>query len=59
MGESMTFRLILAFLPDDHLDELLKAARGAGIAGQIDVEEAIGLMRQIKALEGRNQMRED
>ncbi|MCC5975651.1 MAG: hypothetical protein JJT81_16585 [Rubellimicrobium sp.] len=26
--------------------------RGAGIACQIDVEEAVGLMRQIKALEG-------
>ena len=111
----MTFKLIVAFLPDDHLDEVLKAARaagatgstvitsargegleperrflglevtshrnlafwlvdesvavdvlariasvgcfeterGAGIACQIDVEAAVGLMRQIKALESR------
>lgn len=109
----MKFKLIIAFLPDDHLDEVLKTARaagatgstvitsargeglepersfmglevashrnlafwlvdehaapdvlarisavgrfeeerGAGIACQIDVEHAVGLMRQIKALE--------
>lgn len=117
----MKFKLIVAFLPDDHLDEVLKAARaagatgstvitsargegleperkflglevashrnlafwlvdesvaadvlarissvgrfeaerGAGIACQIDVEEAVGLMRQIKALEGRNHAGKD
>jgi len=33
--------------------------RGAGIACQIDVEEAVGLMRQIKALEGDPQGRRD
>lgn len=33
--------------------------RGAGMAFQVDVEEAVGLMRQIKALEGRNHPRED
>ena len=117
----MKFKLILAFLPDAHLDEVLKAARvagttgstvitsargegleperkflglevtshrnlafwlveesgaadvlvrissvgcleterGAGNACQIDVEEAVGLMRQINALEDRNPGRED
>lgn len=33
--------------------------RGAGIACQIDVEDAVGLMRQIKALEGNPQDRGD
>jgi nitrogen regulatory protein PII len=33
--------------------------RGAGIACQIDVEEAVGLMRQIKALEGSPESRRD
>lgn len=33
--------------------------RGAGIACQIDVEEAVGLMRQIKALEGNPEGRRD
>ena len=109
----MNFKLIVAFLPDAHLEEVLEAARaagatgstvitsargeglepeqtffglevashrnlalwlveesvaanvlrdiaavgrfeaerGAGIACQIDVDEAVGLMRQIKALE--------
>ena len=109
----MKFKLIIAFLPDAHLDEVLKAARaagatgstvitsargegleperrflgldlashrnlvfwlveehaaptllreiaavgrfeeerGAGIACQLDVEEAVGLMRQMQALE--------
>ena len=117
----MKFKLILAFLPDAHLDEVLKAARaagatgstvitsargegleperkflglevashrnlalwlvnenvaadvlarissvgrfeaerGAGIACQIDVEQAVGLMRQIKALKGRDHAGED
>jgi hypothetical protein len=117
----MRFKLIVAFLPDDHLDEVLKAARaagatgstvitsargegleperkflglevashrnlafwlveesvapdvlarisvvgrfederGAGIACQIDVEQAVGLMRQIRALEDKNQARKD
>jgi len=112
----MRFKLIVAFLPDDRLDEVLAAARaagatgstvitsargegleperrffglevashrnlalwlveagvapgvlrdialagrfeeerGAGMACQIDVENAVGLMRQINALEGRN-----
>ncbi len=113
----MRFKLIIAFLPDAHLEEVLKAARaagatgstvitsargegleperkflgldlashrnlalwlveehvapavlrriaavgrfeeerGAGIACQLDVEEAVGLMRQMQALEkGRN-----
>jgi hypothetical protein len=113
----MTFKLIIAFLPDARLEEVLKAARaagatgstvitsargegleperkffglelashrnlalwlveadvaanvmreiaaagrfeeerGAGIACQIDVEEAVGLMRQMQAMErGRN-----
>jgi len=117
----MKSKLIVAFLPDDHLDEVLKAARaagatgstvitsargegleperkflglevashrnlafwlvnetlaadvlarissvgrfeaerGAGIACQIDVEEAVGLMRQIRALEGRDHAGKD
>ncbi len=117
----MKSKLIVAFLPDDHLDEVLDAARaagatgstvitsargegleperrflglevashrnlafwlvkesvaadvlarissvgrfeaerGAGIACQIDVEDAVGLMRQIKALEGGDQERKD
>ena len=112
----MKFKLIIAFLPDDRLDEVLGAARaagatgstvitsargqgleperkflglevtshrnlalwlvdegvaadvlariasvgrfeeerGAGIACQIDVEEAVGLMRQIKAMKERD-----
>ncbi|MCZ7676221.1 MAG: hypothetical protein M5U35_10560 [Roseovarius sp.] len=112
----MKFKLIVAFLPDDRLDEVLKVARtagatgstvitsargegleperkflglevsshrnlafwlveesvapdvlaqisregrfeedrGAGIACQIDVEEVMGLRRQIKALEDKN-----
>lgn len=33
--------------------------RGAGIACQLDVEEAVGLMRQIKALEGKQQDRKE
>jgi len=33
--------------------------RGAGIACQIDVENAVGLMRQIKALEGDTEDRRD
>ena len=111
----MKFKLIVAFLPDDRLDHVLKAARevgatgstvitsargegleperrflglevashrnlafwlveehvapavlqeisrvgrfeeerGAGIACQIDVEDAVGLMRQIRALESK------
>jgi len=117
----MKFKLIVAFLPDDHLEEVLEAARaagatgstvitsargegfeperrflglevashrnlafwlvnesvaadvlarisstgcfeaerGAGIACQIDVEAAVGLMRQIKALEGRDHAGKD
>lgn len=117
----MNFKLIVAFLPDAHLEEVLEAARaagatgstvitsargeglepeqkffglevashrnlalwlveesvaanvlrdiaavgrfeaerGAGIACQIDVDEAVGLMRQIKALEETRQVRKD
>lgn len=117
----MKFKMIVAFLPDDHLDEVLKAARaagatgstvitsargegleperkflglevashrnlvfwlveesvapqvlrdiatvgrfeeerGAGIACQIDVEQAVGLMRQIQALEAATEDRRD
>ncbi|MCC5970926.1 MAG: P-II family nitrogen regulator [Pararhodobacter sp.] len=33
--------------------------RGAGIACQIDVDEAVGLMRQIKALEGSTESNRD
>ena len=117
----MNFKLIIAFLPDARLEEVLKAARamgvtgstiitsarddglererkflglevashrnlafwlveesaapkvlariaavgrfeeerGAGIACQVDIEEAVGLMRQIKALEGSPESRGD
>ena len=112
----MKFKMIIAFLPDAHLDDVLKAARaagatgstvitsargeglepkrrflglevashrnlvfwlvdekvaadvlrdiaaigrfeeerGAGMACQIDVEQAVGMMRQIKALEANH-----
>ncbi|WP_155326522.1 hypothetical protein [Alkalilacustris brevis] len=37
----------------------IEEERGAGIACQVDVEEAVGLMRQIKALERGAQRRRD
>lgn len=117
----MKFKIIIAFLPDAHLDDVLKAARaagatgstvitsargegreperkflgldlashrnlvfwlveeqvaaavlrdisavgrfeeerGAGIACQLDVEQAVGLMRQMQGIEGTGQIQRD
>jgi len=46
----MHFKLIIAFVDSDKTDNILEAAR-EGIAFQIDVEDAVGVMHQIEALE--------
>ncbi len=43
----MKFKLILAFLPDAHLDEVLKAARAAGATGSTVITSARGEPREV------------